>query len=109
MSITFTPTYNEDVIVQSNFVFTQSAQPTSTCDIISRIIVNGTIVSPYGGFTRLAANHSSPTGFTQSQTHTFAATSGTSYTVKAAAYKSAATGTFAASNISAITILRVRA
>jgi len=109
MTVTFTPTYNEDVIVHSNLVFTQSAQPTSTCDIISRIIVNGTIVSPYGGFTRLAANHSSPTGFTQSQTHVFAATAGTSYTVKTAAYKTAATGTFAASNISAITILRVRA
>lgn len=109
MSITFTPTYDEDVIVTSDFIFTQSVAPTSTCDIISRIIVNGTIVSPYGGFTRLAANHSSPTGFTQSQSHVFAATSGTSYTVKAAAYKSAATGTFAASNISSIRVLRVRA
>jgi hypothetical protein len=109
MTFTFTPTYNEDVFVQSNLVYTQSVAPTSTVDIISRIIVNGTIVSPAGGFVRLAANHSSPTGLTQSVSHTFVANSGTSYTVKVGAYKSAATGTFTASNISSFSILRVRA
>lgn len=109
LTFTFTPTYDEDVRVVFNLVFTQSAAPTATVDIISRIILDGTIVSPQGGFTRLAANHSSPTGFTQGVSYTFAATSGVSYTVKCAAYKSAAQGTFTASNISSFSILRVRA
>jgi hypothetical protein len=46
---------------------------------------------------------------TQSSTHTFSATSGTSYTVKGAAYKSSANGTYSASNLSTFSILRVRA
>lgn len=109
LTFTFTPTYTEDVLVTAALVFTQSAAPTAQVDIISRIILDGTIVSPQGGFTRLAANHSSPTGFTQAQSHTFLANSGTSYTVKVAAYKSAAQGTFSASNISSFSIIRVRA
>jgi len=109
LSHVFTPTYNENVLVQSSLVYTQSAAPVATVDLISRIIVNGTIVTPQAGFTRLGASHASPTGLTQTFSHTFAAISGTPYTAKVAVYKSSANGTFTASNISAFTILRVRA
>jgi hypothetical protein len=109
LSHVFTPTYNENVVVESSLIYTQSVAPVATVDLISKIIVNGTIVSPQGGFTRLGASHASPTGLTQTFSHTFAAISGTPYTAKVAVYKSSANGTFAASNQSAFTILRVRA
>jgi hypothetical protein len=109
LSHVFTPTYDEDVTLNANLVYTQSAQSSATIDLVTRIIVNGTIVTPQGGFTRLAANHSSPTGLTMGVSHTFAAISGTPYTAKVAVYKTAALGTYSASNISSFTITRVRA
>jgi hypothetical protein len=109
MTFTFTPTYDEDVFVQANLIFTQSVSPTATVDIISRFIVNGTIVSPQGGFLRLTSGNSSPTGFTNSMVHTFAVASGVATTVKVAAYRSVANGTFGTSNVSTFSILRVRA
>lgn len=108
MQHVFTPTYDEDVLVNVNLVYTQSAASTAIIDLHTKLIVNGVIAAP-GGFTRLAANHSSPTGLTMSFSHTFAAISGTPYTAKAACYKSVASGTYAASNISSISITRVRA
>lgn len=109
MTFTFTPTYDEDVFVQANLIFTQTVAPTATVDIISRFIVNGTITSPQGGFLRLTSGNSSPTGFTNSMAHTFTVASGVATTVKVAAYKSIANGTFGTSNISTFSILRVRA
>ena len=109
LSHVFTPTYDEDVTVTANLVYTQSAASSATIDIITRVIVNGTIVTPQGGFVRLAGNHSSPTGLTSGVSHTFAAVSGTPYTAKVAVYKTAALGTYSASNISSFTITRVRA
>ena len=108
LQFVFTPTYNEDVTLNANLVYTQSAASSATIDIITRVIVNGTIVTPQGGFVRLAANHSSPTGLTSGVSHTFAAVSGTPYTAKVAVYKTAALGTYTASNISSFTITRVR-
>ena len=108
LTFTFTPSYNEDVMVQANLVFTQTVAPTATVDIISKIIVDGTIVNPAGGFTRLASGHSSPLGFNQSIVHTFAAASGVSKTVKVAAYRSVANGTFGMSALSSFSIIRVR-
>lgn len=95
-------------MVQANLVFTQTVAPTATVDIISKIIVDGTIVNPAGGFTRLASGHSSPLGFNQSIVHTFAAASGVSKTVKVAAYRSVANGTFGMSALSSFSIIRVR-
>jgi hypothetical protein len=109
LSHVFTPTYNEDVLVQTSVVYTQSAASTAIIDLIGRIIVNGTIVTPQSGFVRLAANHSSPTGLTLTTSHTFAAVSGTPYTAKVAAYKTVASGTYSASNVSSFTIIRTRA
>jgi hypothetical protein len=109
LSHVFTPTYDEDVTVTSNLVYTQSAASSAIIDLITRVVVNGTIVSPQGGFVRLAANHSSPTGLTLGVSHTFAAISGTPYTAKVAVYKTQNLGTYAASNISSFTITRVRA
>jgi len=109
MTFTFTPTYDEDVFVQANLLFTQTVAPTATVDIISRFIINGTIVSPQGGFLRLTSGNSSPTGFTNSMAHTFTVASGVATTVKVAAYRSIANGTFGTSNISTFSILRVRA
>jgi hypothetical protein len=109
LSHVFTPTYNEDVMVQTSVVYTQSAASTAIIDLIGKIIVNGTIVTPQSGFVRLAANHSSPTGLTLTTSHTFAAVSGTPYTAKVAAYKTVASGTYAASNVSSFTIVRTRA
>ena len=109
LSHVFTPTYDEDVTVTANLVYTQSAASSATIDIITRVIVNGTIVSPQGGFVRLAGNHSSPTGLTSGVSHTFAAVSGTPYTAKVAVYKTQNLGTYSASNISSFTITRVRA
>ena len=109
LSFVFTPTYDEDVTVNANLVYTQSSASSATIDIITRIIVNGTIVTPQGGFVRLAANHSSPTGLTSGVSRTFAAISGTPYTAKVAVYKTQNLGTYSASNISSFTIIRVRA
>lgn len=108
MQHVFTPTYDEDVLVNVNLVYTQSAASTAIIDLHAKVIVNGVIPLP-GGFTRLAANHASPTGLTMSFSHTFAAISGTPYTAKVACYKSLALGTYAASNISSFSITRVRA
>lgn len=108
MQHVFTPTYDEDVLVNVNLIYTQSAASTAIIDLHTKVIVNGVIATP-GGFTRLAANHGSPTGLTMSFSHTFAAISGTPYTAKVACYKSLALGTYAASNISSLSITRVRA
>jgi hypothetical protein len=109
LSHVFTPTYDENVTVTANLVYTQSSASSATIDIITRIIVNGAIGSPQGGFVRLAGNHSSPTGLTSGVSRTFAAVSGTPYTAKVAVYKTQNLGTYSASNISSFTITRVRA
>lgn len=108
LTYTFTPAYNEDVFVQQNLVVTQSATPASAVNIIGKILVNGTAATPFS-YTGLAASHGSPSGFTQGMSHTFVATSGVSYTVKCAAYKSSANGTYSASNGSTMSVIRVRA
>ena len=108
LTYTFTPTYNEDVFVQQNLVVTQSASPASAVNIIGKILVNGTAATPFSYFG-LAASHGSPNGWTQGMSHTFVATSGVSYTVKCAAYKSSANGTYSASNGSTMSVIRVRA
>lgn len=109
LSHVFTPTYDEDVTVTVGLIYTQSAASTAIIDLHTKIIVNGTIVNPAGGFIRLAANHSSPTGMMMSFSHTFAAISGTPYTAKVACYKSQNLGTYTASNISSFAMTRVRA
>jgi hypothetical protein len=108
LSYVFTPTYNENVLVNVNVVYTQSGSSTAIIDLRSLFILNGTIISPNQGFVRLAANHTSPTGLTMSLTHTFAAISGTPYTAKVACYKTVASGTYSVSNISNMSVLRVR-
>ena len=107
MTFTFTPTYNEDVILQANIVITQSSAPGAVVDLIGKITVNGTQAAPFA-FTRLTASHGSPSGFTESIVHTFAAVSGTPYTAKVSVYKSAAQGTYSVSNGSSFSIMRVR-
>ena len=107
MQHVFTPTYDEDVLVNVNLVYTQTAASTAIIDLHAKVIVNGVIPTP-GGFTRLAANHGTPTGLTMSFSHTFAAVSGTPYTAKVACFKSLALGTYSASNISSFSITRVR-
>jgi hypothetical protein len=108
LTYTFTPTYNEDVFVQQNLVVTQSASPASAVNIIGKILVNGTAATPFSYFG-LTASHGSPNGWTQGMSHTFVASSGVSYTVKCAAYKSSANGTYSASNGSTMSVIRVRA
>lgn len=108
MQHVFTPTYDEDVLVNVNLVYTQTAASTAIIDLHAKVVVNGVIPAP-GGFNRLGASHGSPTGLTMSFSHTFAAISGTPYTAKVACYKSLALGTYSASNISSFSITRVRA
>jgi hypothetical protein len=107
MTFTFTPTYDENVFVQANILWNQSSAPAASVALIGKIIVNGTIAAP-AAYTGLAASHGTPSNITSPISHTFAATSGASYTVKASMYKSNGNGTYAASNLSSMSIIRVR-
>jgi hypothetical protein len=107
LQFVFTPTYDEDVLLEYNLVITQSATPTAGVNLVGKITVNGTQAAPFS-YTGLTASHGSPSGWTQGQSHTFAAISGNAYTVKVSAYKSSANGTYTASNGSTFSMIRMR-
>jgi hypothetical protein len=108
LSITFTPTYTEQVVVIAHVVIIQSASPTSAVNMNIRAQLDGVGFSEFG-YVSLAANHSSPNAFTLGLTSGFQAVAGTTYTVRVVASKSANVGTFVANSTgSSLFLVRTR-
>jgi hypothetical protein len=108
LSVTFTPTYTEQVAIHLHVIIIQTASPASAVNMNIRAQLDGVSFSEFG-YTALSASHGSPSAFTLSVTCGFQAVAGTTYTVRGVAQKSGNFGTYVANSTgSGLFLNRVR-